>query len=230
MFMSELPKTTLFMLMSVDGKISTGIGTERDFDKDFPRIVEISDGLGQYYELEQETDLFSLNTGKVMAKVGWNEKKNDIEKLPVSFIIIDNKPHLTEQGVANLIKRTKRLYIVTTNRNHPARKNPSADIEVNYNEDGIDFERLFKDLKAEGVDNLTVQSGGELNALLMRKGLINRVSLVVAPVMVGGKDTPSLIDGPSFQTFTQLQWLSKLKLVKADVLKHSYLHLMYEVI
>ena len=32
------PITTLFMLMSVDGKISTGATDELDFDQDFPRI------------------------------------------------------------------------------------------------------------------------------------------------------------------------------------------------
>ena len=32
----ERPITTLFMLMSVDGKISTGASDELDVDRDFP--------------------------------------------------------------------------------------------------------------------------------------------------------------------------------------------------
>ncbi len=32
------PITTLFMLVSVDGKISTGSADELDVDKDFPKI------------------------------------------------------------------------------------------------------------------------------------------------------------------------------------------------
>ena len=31
--------TTLFMLMSVDGKISTGASDELDVDKDFPELA-----------------------------------------------------------------------------------------------------------------------------------------------------------------------------------------------
>ena len=33
--------TTLFMLMSVDGKISTGSSDELDVDKDFPNIPDL---------------------------------------------------------------------------------------------------------------------------------------------------------------------------------------------
>jgi 2,5-diamino-6-(ribosylamino)-4(3H)-pyrimidinone 5'-phosphate reductase len=36
----EKPITTLFMLISVDGKISTGGVDERDVDKDFQKLME----------------------------------------------------------------------------------------------------------------------------------------------------------------------------------------------
>ena len=54
--------TTLFMLMSVDGKISTGAVDELDVDRDFPRINGVKEGLYQYYEIEKTTDLWSLNS------------------------------------------------------------------------------------------------------------------------------------------------------------------------
>ena len=76
----QKPRTTLFMLMSFDGKISTGIGKGLDFDKDLPNIKGIKEGLNQYYELEQKTDIVSFNSGKVMAKIGVNTPKNPITK------------------------------------------------------------------------------------------------------------------------------------------------------
>ena len=54
--------TTLFMLMSVDGKISTGAVDELDVDRDFPRINGVKEGIYQYYEIEKTTDLWSLNS------------------------------------------------------------------------------------------------------------------------------------------------------------------------
>ena len=69
------PITTLFMLMSLDGKISPGASDDLDADKDFPFIDGVKEGLHQYYEIEQTTDLWSLNTGRVQAKLGVNEKE-----------------------------------------------------------------------------------------------------------------------------------------------------------
>lgn len=77
----DRPVTTLFMLMSVDGKISTGATDEMDVDRDFPQIAGLKEGLHQYYEIEQTTDLWSFNTGRVQAKMGSNTKEMP-EKTP----------------------------------------------------------------------------------------------------------------------------------------------------
>jgi len=228
--MNDLPIATLFMLMSVDGKISTGSTDDRDFDQDLPTVQGVSEGLPQYYELEKQTDYYSFNTGRVMAKVGWNDEKPDIKQLEVVFVIVDNQPHLTERGVANLLRRTSKLYIVTTNQQHPAHSMQSPNLEVIGYEGAVDLGDLFKKLKSFGAAKITIQSGGEMNAQLVRRNLIQFVSLVIAPVMVGGKSTSSLLDGESLQTLDDLKLLRPLKLVEVEKLKHSYLLLKYKVI
>ena len=97
--MRKRPITTLFMLQSLDGKISSGNNDTLDADQDFYKIDGVKEGLHQYYEIEQKTDFYSLNTGRVMAKIGVNNKKEYHEKVDVRFIIIDNKPHLNENGI-----------------------------------------------------------------------------------------------------------------------------------
>src|SRR5262249_14073026 len=142
--------TTLFMLMSVDGKISTGDNDSMDVDKDLPQITGVKEGLPQYYELEKWTDLYSMNSGRVFAKIGINKKTDEPQKLPVSFIVIDNELHLTEKGVTYLAKKSKTLFIATTNKNHPAFevKKQMPNIEILTYEQEIDFvdlmDKLFK--------------------------------------------------------------------------------------
>lgn len=110
------PITTLFMLESLDGKISSGNSDNLDADKDFCRINGVKEGLHQYYELEQETDIFSLNTGRVMAKIGVNDRKEYHDKIDVvTFVIIDNKPHLNENGIDYLCHWVGKVLLVTTN-------------------------------------------------------------------------------------------------------------------
>ena len=85
----DRPVTTLFMLMSADGKISTGANDALDVDRDFPLIDGVKEGLHQYYDIEQTTDLWSFNTGRVQEKMGVN-RKTPPAKSPVSFVILDN--------------------------------------------------------------------------------------------------------------------------------------------
>ena len=219
-------KTTLFMLMSLDGKISTGKTDKRDVDKDFPKIKGVREGLKQYYDLERKTDLFSMNSGRVMFKIGINQKPV-IDSKSVSFVIIDRN-HLSKKGVSNLSKGVKKLYLVTSNRKHPAF---GVDgVEVIYYSRKIDFVDLFRRLEKEyGIKKLTVQTGGTLNAILIREGLIDRISLVVAPCIVGGKETSTLVDGESIASETDLKLIKSLKLVDVKKLKNSYLNLIYEV-
>lgn len=223
-----LPVTTLFMLMSLDGKISTGAAEERDFDKDLPKIYGVAEGLGQYYRLEETTDRFSLNTGRVLAKVGWNDTKTDIERRPVSFVVVDNT-HLTGRGVRNLLERTERLIVVTANCRHPAVHVADHRLDVLEVDGQIDFRSLFGQLADMGVRDLTVQSGGTLNATLVRSDLINYVSVVVAPVLVGGRSTPTLLDGDPLDGEDDLRLLRPLELLSVRDLDHSYLHLRYAV-
>ena len=114
----DRPITTLFMLVSVDGKISTGATDDLDVDRDFPKIVGVQEGLHQYYEIEQTTDLWSLNSGRVQKKMGVNSKGMP-NKSSVSFVIIDNN-HLTKQGIRYFCARSKEFVLVTSNADHPA--------------------------------------------------------------------------------------------------------------
>lgn len=49
--MSHRPITTLFMLTSVDGKISTGNTDALDFDKDLPNIDGVREKLLDYIDI-----------------------------------------------------------------------------------------------------------------------------------------------------------------------------------
>ena len=228
--MGKRPLTTLFLLQSVDGRISTGSVDARDFDKDIPLIDGVRQGLGQYYDLESRTDLWSLNTGRVMAKIGVNDAPYAAEKTSVSFIIVDNRPHLTEAGVRHLSAKLQKLVIVTSNPAHPALRASLPNVEVMTVGEPVDWPSLMETLRERYlIDRLTIQSGGTLNAALLRHDCIDRISIVVAPFLVGGKDTPSLVDGPSFTEFAELSNLSVLELREMHRLEDGYIHLVYDV-
>ena len=224
----DRPVTTLFMIMSVDGKISTGASDHLDVDKDFPKIAGVKEGLHQYYEIEQTTDLWSLNSGRVQAKIGINTA--DIpNKTPVSFVVIDNK-HLKEQGVRYFCALSKQFVLVTSNAEHPAFEIEEDNLHIIYQNE-LSLKDVLAKLRSQySCERITIQTGGTLNELFLREKLIDYLDIVVAPVLVGGKDTSTLIDGKSLVSESELSRLGVLKLQECIVLENSYLRLRYEVI
>ena len=224
----DRPITTLFMLMSVDGKISTGATDDLDVDKDFPKIKGVNEGLHQYYEIEQTTDLWSFNSGRVQEKMGVNKKKIP-RKTPVSFVVIDNK-HLNENGIRYFCALSKEFVLITTNPRHPAFNVEDENLHIIYQNELSLKDALIK-LKSEyGCERITIQTGGTLNNLFLREKLFDYVDIIIAPVLIGGKDTSTLIDGKSLTEECELSKLGVVKLQECVVLENSYLRLRYEVI
>ncbi len=229
--MKKRPTTTLFMLESLDGKISSGNNDSLDADKDFCKIDGVKEGLHQYYEIECTTDYYSLNTGRVMKKIGVNNKKEYHNKVEVNFVIIDNKPHLNENGIDYICHWVEKLILVTTNKNHIAYflKDKYDNLEILFYEK-LDLKMLLEDLYSKyNVDKLTIQSGGNLNGLFVRENLIDYVNIVIAPLLVGGKDVSTLIDGKAIESNKELDKLRALELIECNKLDDSYVQLKYKV-
>ena len=62
------------------------------------------------------------------------------------------------------------------------------------------------------------------------KDLIDFAHVVIAPVLVGGHDTPTLIDGDAISIPSQLSAIRPMKLQECNALNDSYVQLRYEVI
>ena len=163
------PITTLFMLMSVDGKISTGCTDNLDVDKDFPLINGVREGLYQYYDIEQTTDLWSLNTGRVQAKICVNTKSFP-NKSEVSFVMIDNS-HLDKHGIEYFCHLSKEFVLITCNENHPAFDVVASNLHIIL-QDSLNLKEALYILKKDfGCDQLTIQSGGTMNRLFLNNDL-----------------------------------------------------------
>ncbi len=166
-----------------------------------------------------------------MAKIGVNDKKEYHEKMDINFIIIDNKPHLTEQGIDYLCHWVKKLILVTTNKNHIAYglKEKNNNLEILFYEE-LNLEKMLEDLYSKyDVKKITIQSGGRMNGKFVRDNLIDFVNIVIAPILIGGKDVSTLVDGESISSGNDLNKLRALELIECNKLENSYIQLKYKV-
>lgn len=160
--------------------------------------------------------------------MGVNKKKIPRKTL-VSFVVIDNK-HLNENGIRYFCALSKEFVLITTNTRHPAFNVEDENLHIIYQNELSLKDALIK-LKSEyGCERITIQTGGTLNNLFLREKLFDYVDIIIAPVLIGGKDTSTLIDGKSLTEECELSKLGVVKLQECVVLENSYLRLRYEVI
>lgn len=124
------------------------------------------------------------------------------------------------------------MILVTTNKNHIAfsLKEKYQNLDILYYEI-LDLKSLLTDVKQRyNAERVTIQSGGNLNGKFLRENLIDYVNVVIAPLLVGGRDTSTLIDGDAISGVKDLDKLRALELVECNKLEDSYVQLKYKVI
>ena len=151
------------------------------------------------------------------------------EKTPVSFVLLDNT-HMTEHGVQYFCARSKEFVLITTNKNHPAFNIKVDNLHIIYQESLSLEDALIELKKNHGCERITIQSGGTVNGMFLREKIFDYVDIVVAPVLIGGKETSTLVDGVALTKENELDKLGVLSLIGCDVLENSYIRLRYKVV
>lgn len=94
-------------------------------------------------------------------------------------------------------------------------------------DDQVDFKAALEELdKRYGVKKLRVDSGGTLNGVLLRAGLVNEVHLLINPALVGGTSCRSMFRAPDLASS---EGVIDLRLKSSKKLKGGIVHLHYEV-
>lgn len=96
--------------------------------------------------------------------------------------------------------RISPILILTTERagaRRLARLREVADAVQVCGRQRVDFPAALAWLKREwGVKRLLVEGGGELNAALWEEDLVDELHLTVCPYVFGGREAPTIADGP----------------------------------
>lgn len=74
------------------------------------------------------------------------------------------------------------------------------DMDISYfvvGENRVDLRLALQRIKSVlGADLVVADSGGTINASLLREGLVDEIDVITLPGIVGGAGTPSIVDGP----------------------------------
>jgi 2,5-diamino-6-(ribosylamino)-4(3H)-pyrimidinone 5'-phosphate reductase len=92
----------------------------------------------------------------------------------------------------------------------------------------VDLKTALEELNSRyEVKTIRVDSGGTLNNVLLRKGLVDEVSVLVHPNLVGGTSSGSIFRATDL---TSKEEIINLKLIHLEKMENDLIWLRYEVV
>ncbi|MBI4714807.1 MAG: dihydrofolate reductase family protein, partial [Nitrospirae bacterium] len=90
----------------------------------------------------------------------------------------------------------------------------------------VDFQRLLDLLGERGITSILVEGGSELNAVLLREKIADKVVFFVAPKIIGGQDAVSAVGGVSPKSLIDAVPLRDLRVRKVgkDLMVEGYVY------
>lgn len=91
-------------------------------------------------------------------------------------------------------------------------------------EDRVSLEFVLKELKKRKILSLLVEGGGEVIASFIEENLADKIFLFVAPRIIGGKKSPTWVEGKGVKKLSETPWLriEKIKRIGEDFLIEAY--------
>jgi diaminohydroxyphosphoribosylaminopyrimidine deaminase / 5-amino-6-(5-phosphoribosylamino)uracil reductase len=188
------PFVILKTAVSLDGKIATSSGQSQ--------WITGAKARQRVHQIRNEVDAIVVGAGTVVkdnpfltTRLG---KKSNVQH-PVR-VILDNE-NLVPLN-ANVFKNTDSqqvLYI--TGKTLPVSRKKALTqkgvevLSLKEKKGGVDLQHLMQVLAEKELTSVLIEGGSEVNASFLEAGLVDKVMVFVAPILIGGREAPGPIGG-----------------------------------
>jgi 2,5-diamino-6-(ribosylamino)-4(3H)-pyrimidinone 5'-phosphate reductase len=218
------PLTTLFLVNSVDGRITSHDSDTLDPNKVWKHDPKIQAITQPFFDFARG-NIHTLTYGESLVEIGVNTRMNLGKKSDVSLVVMDEANHLTIEGVLYLSTNFKTVYLgcLTTHSITTYSKIPT-NLKLVAQKHNFNLEIFLTSLyKTHKVKQLSIQSNAHMNARWLSAGLIDYLSVIISPLLVGRHGTPNLID-------QDMLYVKPLVLTGMKAFGLDFVNLRYDVI
>lgn len=185
------PHVILNAAMTLDGKIATRTGSsEISGPEDLKRVHQI--------RKENEAIMVGINTILVDdPRLTVHKISSTISDNPVR-VVVDSKARTPLD--ARIMSEDAPTIIAVSKKALPENvENLKKKAEVIVcGEDKVDLVDLMEKLKIKGINSLMLEGGATLNFSMLENGLVDEVRVCIAPMIAGGSEAKTLVDGEGF--------------------------------
>jgi len=183
------PFVILNAAMTLDGKIATRTGDS---------AISSEEDLLRVHRLRASCDAIMVGVSTVLT----DDPRLTVHRLPGRNpvrVIVDSRARTPITARVLTVSRETPTMIAVTSLAPRSRVKrlirAGAKIIFAGRKSKVDLRVLLGKLRAMGLRRILVEGGGNLNWSMVMSGLVDRVSIAVAPVIVGGRSATTLVEG-----------------------------------
>jgi 2,5-diamino-6-hydroxy-4-(5-phosphoribosylamino)pyrimidine 1'-reductase len=193
------PYVVMMSAPTIDGKLTVKRG--------------MKGSLGPYAREELAYELFEVRANVKGIMVGGNTVVVDNPSLTVRGIEADNVPARIIVDPECIIPLDAKVlndmeantYIAVTEKSNQSRikelnEKEKVEVLICGQGDHVDLDLLMRELYKKGIDVLLVEGGGTLNWYMLHNHLVHDIRVLYIPIIVGGLNNVSFVDGEGCQT------------------------------
>jgi len=191
------PYVVINCAMSEDRKIASPSGKQIR--------ISCEEDIKRMYELRNESDAVLVGINTVLSddpKLTVKEKYVKNPKQPIRIVLDTNCKTPVESLIVNDVAKT---FIVTA-KNCSILYGKNVEIVLCGTDDNglINLNQLLEILVKKNIHKLMVEGGGTVIWNFLEKGLVDDFYVYIGPMTIGGKNTPTIGEGKSFEKFLKL--------------------------
>lgn len=212
----------MMLAVSVDGRLVSGDSDALDPNKTWKQTSFIQSIIYQFFDLSPSKNLYNLTTTEILIRLGIAEPNFTPKKSPIKLVALETSWILPQEAIDNLAKSVDHLILVRKKSRLRKQMLPFNCSMLNYGDD-LDLKKICFELKKKhGIKHLTVQSAGLMNSAWLATGIVDHLSIIIYPLLIGDNGTPCLLSRDVFS-------IRPLLLVGTTIFDQNYVSLQYDV-
>ncbi|HUP45960.1 MAG TPA: bifunctional diaminohydroxyphosphoribosylaminopyrimidine deaminase/5-amino-6-(5-phosphoribosylamino)uracil reductase RibD [Thermoanaerobaculia bacterium] len=184
----KLPFVLLKAAMTFDGKLATVSGDSQWITTEPARERSLA--------LREEYDAILVGSGTIKADNPRLTRRLGLAGTPWTRVVLDGDGEIPAH--AQVLGDGGRTLLYTSSP--PLDRHPG--VEVITAEARLDLRNVLGELHARGIHSVIVEGGSVVHGEIIARSLWQKMIVFVAPMVVGGRDAPSIFSSPPVQRLT----------------------------
>jgi diaminohydroxyphosphoribosylaminopyrimidine deaminase/5-amino-6-(5-phosphoribosylamino)uracil reductase len=200
------PFVHLKLAMSVDGKIATRTGDSRWITGEQSRA--------RVHSLRHEYDAILVGIGTALADDPLlTDRSGKTRRRPLVRIVLNDGKQLAANSQLVRTAHEAPVWVLAATEEPDITQIESMGLEV-LRGNSRDLKWLLDELGRRSVQSLLVEGGAGVAGRFLDAGLVNKVSVFIAPMIIGGKEAPNAIAGRGAESIQDALRLTDVEVVQ----------------